>query len=81
MTAHLACAELVELVTDYLQRRLPERERARFEEHLAGCPGCAAHVEQARTTVRLAGRLSADDLSPAARESLLAAFRGWNGRG
>lgn len=71
---------LVELVTAYLDGRLPGEERALFEAHLAECPGCVAHVEQARTTVRLAGRLCEEDLTPAARDSLLAAFRGWKAR-
>ena len=77
MTRELSCAELVELVTDYLEGRLGAAERARFDAHLDSCPGCVAHVEQARATVRLAGRLREEDLTPAARASLLAAFRGW----
>jgi anti-sigma factor RsiW len=73
----LTCAELVELVTDYLEGRLRADERERLEAHLGDCPGCTAHVEQLRTTVALAGRLREADLPPQARADLLAAFRAW----
>jgi anti-sigma factor RsiW len=49
----LTCQELVELVTDYLEDALPPEERARFDEHLTGCSGCTAYVEQMRVTIRL----------------------------
>jgi len=49
----LACRDLVELVTEFLEDALAPVERARFEAHLRGCPGCSAHVGQMRITVRL----------------------------
>jgi anti-sigma factor RsiW len=73
----LTCRELVELVTDYLEGALSPPERSRFEQHLAVCPGCAAHLRQMRETLRIAGRLSERDLPGEARESLLLAFRDW----
>jgi anti-sigma factor RsiW len=47
------CRELVELVTAYLDGALPADVRAAFEAHLAECPGCAAYLEQMRTTIRI----------------------------
>jgi anti-sigma factor RsiW len=73
----LTCAELVELVTDYLEGRLPDRERRRFDEHLTGCDGCTAYVEQMRTTIAVAGRVPAPDVPAELQERLLEAFRGW----
>ena len=73
----LTCRELVELVTDYLEDRLPADARARFEDHLATCDGCRAYVEQMRMTLRALGRLPEERLSEGAREALLIAFRGW----
>jgi anti-sigma factor RsiW len=78
MDAHeLTCAELVELVTDYLEGALPEDELERFEEHLVYCGPCVTHVEQMRLTIHTAGRLREQDLDPGFADELLAAFRGW----
>jgi anti-sigma factor RsiW len=73
----MAGSQLVELVTDYLEDRLPPAERERLEAHLALCEGCDTYVEQMRTTIRLTGRLTEDALAPDARQALLTAFRGW----
>jgi anti-sigma factor RsiW len=73
----LACRELVELVTDYFEGSLSSTDRRRFEEHVARCGGCQAYLDQMRTTIRLAGRLTEESIPPRARDRLLAAFRGW----
>lgn len=75
MTNDLACEELVEIITDYLEGTLPERDRARFDAHLMTCPGCREYVEEMRTTLRLTGRLTTDSISAEARDELLRAFR------
>lgn len=73
----MACRELVELVTEYLEGRLPARERARFEAHISDCEYCATYLEQMRRTIRVLGRLPEESLSGEARQALLDAFRGW----
>jgi anti-sigma factor RsiW len=73
------CRTLVELVTDYLEGALPDEERARIDAHLAGCDGCTAYLEQMRTTIRLTGMLTEDQIPVEAREELLGAFREWRG--
>ena len=73
----LTCKELVELVTEYFEESLPPRVRARFEEHLAVCPGCTTYVEQMRQAIRAMGQLSEDSLDPKTRDELLALFRNW----
>ncbi len=73
----LTCRELVELVTDYLERRLPRAERTRFELHLGHCPPCRVYLAQLRATVAAAGRLREESLPAEARDALLAAFRGF----
>jgi anti-sigma factor RsiW len=70
----LACRELVELVTDYLEDALPTAERERFEAHLEECEGCDAYVEQVRATIRLAGRAAPLEERPETA-ALLAMFR------
>ena len=59
----LTCREIVELLTDYLERTLPPDERARVDEHLATCAGCTAYLEQLRTTIGVLRRLH--DYDPA----------------
>jgi anti-sigma factor RsiW len=77
----LTCAELVELVTDFLDGALDPADRARFEQHLGICEGCAAYIDQMRVTVELTGRLRLEDLRPDTREALVDAFRGWRSSG
>ena len=50
---------------------------ARFDEHLAVCPGCVTYVDQFRTTIETLGELPAETLSTDAQETLLSAFRTW----
>ncbi|MFI5047750.1 MAG: anti-sigma factor family protein [Acidimicrobiia bacterium] len=76
----IVCIQFVEVVTDYLEGSMTHDERARFEAHLAACPGCTRYLAQIRTTVALAGRLTVDDvdaMGPSARDELLAAFRSY----
>jgi hypothetical protein len=73
----LSCAELVELVNDYLDEALSSPDRLRFDEHLDVCEGCRNYLEQMRLTVALTGRLRVGDLSAGARADLIAAFRGY----
>jgi anti-sigma factor RsiW len=75
--APIACRDLVELVTNYLEGALPPEQRARFESHIAGCDGCTTYLEQMRETIRLTGTLREQQISPEARAALLHAFRGW----
>ncbi len=78
----LSCRELVDLVTDYLEARLPVHERTRFEMHLVYCDPCRTYVQQMRQVLTASGRLTEETVDPAARDFLLHAFRGWKaGRG
>jgi anti-sigma factor RsiW len=76
--APLACVEFVEIVTEYLDGTMSAKDRRRFEEHLAACPGCTAYLKQIRDTIRAVGSVTEEDLSAPARAALLDAFRDWN---
>lgn len=76
-TRELTCAEILELVTEYLESALPDAERKAFERHLSGCDRCVLYLDQMRETIRLTGSLREESLSPEVCEELLAAFRGW----
>lgn len=73
----MACQELVEVITDYLEGTLQASDRERFEAHLLVCAACREYVEQMRVVIRLSGSLSAETIEPATRDSLLRAFRRW----
>lgn len=75
--ADLTCREIVELVTGYLERTLPEGQRRRFEEHRELCPDCQTYLTQMRHTADTLGELREESLTPGQRGQLLAAFRGW----
>jgi len=73
----MKCREMVELMTDYLEGTLAAGERLRFDEHIAGCDGCRAYLEQMRKTVRALGRLTEEEIPQQVKEQLLDAFRNW----
>ena len=77
MTAdhEMACKELVEVVTDYLEGATTAEDRRRFEQHLGECDFCVEYVDQMR---RIAGELHGlrgETIAPERRDALLAAFR------
>ena len=76
-TESLSCQEFVELVTDYLEGALAPADLRRFEQHISGCGGCTRYLEQLRVTIRIAGTITTDDLSPEMERELLDAFSDW----
>ena len=73
----LACQQVVELVTDYLEDALSARDRRRFDAHLRRCPHCTEYLDQMRTIIRLTGSLTPEDLSPKVQDELLSVFHRW----
>jgi Putative zinc-finger len=74
---HISCQEVVELVTDYLDRTLPADQASLFEQHVNFCDGCDWYLDQMRTAIGAVGRITEEDVPPETRASLLAAFREW----
>ena len=74
---HVTCSDVVELVTDYLERSLPADDTTLFEQHLNFCDGCVWYVDQIRGTVETVGRIEAEEVPPDVRDRLLTAFREW----
>ena len=71
----LTCAEIVTLVSDYLDGQLEPEQRRLFEEHVAICPPCRGYLTQLSETKQQLGRLRQDDLPGHVQEGLLRAFR------
>ena len=80
MAKGLACKELVELITEYLEGTLPRRLRKRVAKHLSRCDGCTGYLEQMRFTIQTMGRLTEESLPEPMKAELLHAFQGWAGR-
>ena len=74
----LRCDRVVEMVTDFLDGALDPADERDLLEHLNGCDGCSAYVEQYRQAIRTLGGLPAEDpatLTPETRAALLEIFR------
>jgi predicted anti-sigma-YlaC factor YlaD len=76
--SYFTCRQMVELVTDYLEDKLLEEDRLRFDEHIAACGPCSAYLTQMRETIRMTGALREEDVPVEAQEHLLRTFREWN---
>ena len=71
----MTCAELVELVTAFLEGALDPETEQRFVDHLAVCDGCDIYVDQIRRTIAEVGQVEPESLSDQTRDRLLEAFR------
>jgi anti-sigma factor RsiW len=73
----MRCRQVVELMTEYLEGTLSAADRARFEQHLAGCKGCQAYLAQLRTTLRVLGTMPEEPMPEPLKTELMRAFRDW----
>jgi anti-sigma factor RsiW len=73
----MTCRQVVELMTDYLEGALSVTDRARFEEHIAGCDGCRAYLAQLSTTRKVLRKLADEPIPPALQAELMKAFKDW----
>ena len=74
----ITCAQVVDLVTAYLEDVLDADDRERVEEHLVFCDGCSTYLDQIRQTIAVTGRLEPEDIPPTLQDKLLVAFREWS---
>lgn len=76
----MRCRQVVELMTDYLEGALSSSDRARFEQHIAGCDGCTEYLRQLRKSIALTGRLAVAPVPDRFARELERAFRDWRSR-
>jgi predicted anti-sigma-YlaC factor YlaD len=74
----LTCQEVTELVTDYLEGRMPFMQRVRFHMHVGMCRHCRAYLRTMRTTVKTLGKLPAAPIPDDVRDELLRRFSDWD---
>lgn len=73
----LTCSEMTELVTDYLEKRLPFSKRLLFRMHIGMCRHCRAYLRQMRLTIRALGKLPDTPIPADVKAELLRRFDGW----
>jgi anti-sigma factor RsiW len=71
---YITCRQLIDFISAYLDRELPDDERAEFERHLAVCPSCVAYLSTYRKTITLAQLAGADLVPSEVPESLVKAI-------
>lgn len=54
----IRCSDAVELVTEYLDNALSQRDLDDFERHVAQCEGCAVFLDQIKMTITLTSATS-----------------------
>jgi anti-sigma factor (TIGR02949 family) len=52
----LTCRDLIDVIDEYLDGRLPAAEISALERHLAGCEACRAYLATYRRTRALGAR-------------------------
>ena len=75
----MACEDVVQLITAYLDGDLPDDVRSEVDHHLDGCDGCRNVLAQWRTIIALAGRLTeadVDNTDELTRDRLISIIRG-----
>ena len=70
----IACQEFVELVTEHLERTLPQDVENAIAAHLELCEPCRTYLEQIRSTAAALRSLPTPTLPEPARKRLLEVF-------
>jgi anti-sigma factor RsiW len=79
MTEQLACRQMREGLTEYLDDALPSERRQGLESHLASCPDCRGFFHQMGGIVDRASALPREPMPSAMKRRLLQAFRDRSG--
>jgi len=74
MDTRLACDDVMQRVTEYLDEALPPGEAANFERHLAECAACARHLQEIRQTIHRLGALPREPMPAPMKDRLLQAL-------
>lgn len=77
----LTCREIAELVTEYLEGRMPWMQRLQFQFHIGMCSACRRYLRQMRSTLQTLGSLPTEPLPKELEVELLARFQSWKKRG
>ena len=57
----LSCVQVNDFILDYLEGRLPDETREKFEKHMETCPPCERYLEQYKQTVAIVSEIGKID--------------------
>ena len=69
-------SQIVDVLVDYLEEKLPPDTRAQLDLHLSSCPSCVSQLRTYRTTVSLLRKLCDDELPQELRSSVETFLKG-----
>jgi len=75
MDTRLACDDVMQRVTEYLDEALPPGAKEALERHLAGCASCTRHLQEIRHTIHRLGALPREPMPASMKDRLLQALR------
>jgi mycothiol system anti-sigma-R factor len=70
----LACDDVMQRVTEYLDQALPPGATQAFDRHLAECADCARHLQEIRQTIHRLGALPREPMPASMKDRLLQAL-------
>jgi anti-sigma factor RsiW len=80
--SEIECRQIAELLTDYVEGRLPSATRELIDWHIDGCGPCVAFVNTFRSTVKAVRALpDPPPVPPELKQRLLAVLRAQGSRG
>jgi anti-sigma factor RsiW len=74
MDTRLACDDVMQRVTEYLDEALPPGAKGAFERHLAECVNCTRYLQEIRQTVYRLGALPREPMPASMKDRLLQAL-------
>lgn len=74
MDSRLACDDVMQRVTEYLDGALPPGAAAAFERHLAECANCTRYLQEIRQTIHRLNALPREPMPAAMKDRLLQAL-------
>lgn len=79
MSLMFTCREVVQTLSDFLERRMPFRERLRLRMHLWMCPICRRYFRQFRRIFRDSEEVDLRELPEDFEEVMGRVLRRWKG--
>jgi anti-sigma factor RsiW len=74
MDTRLACDDVMQRVTEYLDEALPPGVTADLERHLADCANCTRYLQEIRHTIHRLGALPREPMPAPMKDRLLQAL-------